>query len=103
MDGHSSHYTLGLLHYAQGHNIIVLGYPPHCTHILQGLDMVCFTKMKMEFQKEIEAFEDLHLANVGKKDFAGVFGWAYLRAFTSKTIKAAVAATGLHPFHPRAI
>ena len=28
MDGHSSHYTLDLLHYAQEHNIIVIGYPP---------------------------------------------------------------------------
>ena len=78
MDGHSSHYTLDLLRYTQDHNIIVLGYPPHCTHILQGLDVVCFAKMKTEFRKEVEIFKDLHFANVGKKDFAGVFGWAYL-------------------------
>jgi hypothetical protein len=103
MDGHSSHYTLDLLRYAEEHNIIVLGCPPHCTHVLQGLDVVCFAKMKTEFRKEIQVFEDLHLANVGKKDFAGVFGRAYLRAFTPETIKAAFAATGLHPFNPEAI
>ena len=46
MDGHSSHHKLDLLRYAQEHNIIVLGY---CTHVLQGLDVVCFAKMKTEF------------------------------------------------------
>jgi hypothetical protein len=103
MDGHCSHYTLDVLRYAQDNNIIILGYPPHCTHVLQGLDVVCFAKMKSEFHKEIHVFEDLHMTNVSKKDFAGVFGRAYLRAFTLETIKAAFAATGLYPFNPDAI
>ena len=34
LDGHSSHYTPKLLDYAQVNNIIILGYPPHCTHAL---------------------------------------------------------------------
>ena len=46
MDGHSSHHKLDLLRYAQEHNIIVLGY---CTQVLQGLNVVCFAKMKTEF------------------------------------------------------
>jgi hypothetical protein len=36
MDGHSSHYTLELLEYARENNIVILGYPPHCTHVLRG-------------------------------------------------------------------
>ena len=59
MDGHSSHYSLELLEFARANNIIILGYPPHCTHALQGLDVVCFAKMKKEFRKEINRFEDL--------------------------------------------
>jgi len=74
MDGHSSHYTLELLKYARDNNIVILGYPPHCTHVLQGLDVVCFAKMKREFRTEIHKFEDLHMAPVTKADFAGVFG-----------------------------
>ena len=66
MDGHSSHYTLDLLHYAQEHNIIVIGYPP-CTHILQRVDMACFAKMKTKFWKEIEICEDLHFAMCTRK------------------------------------
>ena len=78
MDGHSSHYTLELLEYAIANNIVILGYPPHCTHVLQGLDVVCFTKMKTEFHNEIRAFEDLHKRKVSKGDFTGVFGRAFL-------------------------
>ena len=73
MDGHSSHYTLELLEYARDNNIVILGYPPHCTHALQGLDVVCFTKVKEEFHEEIHEFEDLHMVGVGKGDCAGVF------------------------------
>lgn len=53
MDGHSSHYTLELLDYAYANNIIILGYPTHCTHVLQGLDVVCFAKFKTKFHCEI--------------------------------------------------
>jgi hypothetical protein len=55
--------------------------------------------MKTEFRKEIHAFEDSHMRGVGKGDFAGVFGRAYLRAFTPEAVKAAFAATGVHPFN----
>ena len=60
LDGHSSHYSLELLKYACAHNIIILGYPPHCTHALQGLDVVCFAKMKEDWKTEIKAFVSGH-------------------------------------------
>lgn len=99
MDGHSSHYTYSLLEYAIANNIVILGYPPHCTHALQGLDVVCFAQMKEQWKKEIEAFEMLHKRGVEKGDFTGVFGTAYLKAFTPETVKAAFSATGVYPFN----
>ena len=83
MDGHSSHYTPELLHYCKDNNIIVLRYPLHCTHILQGLDVVCFAKMKNKFHVEIEEHEHLYFQKVDKKDFAGVFGHALETSRTS--------------------
>jgi hypothetical protein len=103
MDGHGSHYTLELLEYAQANNIVILGYPPHCTHVLQGLDVVCFAKMKTEFRREIRTFEDLHKTKVKKGDFTGVFGRAFLRSFTKESVEAAFRATGIHPFNPEVI
>lgn len=59
--------------------------------------------MKAKSCKEIHAFEDSHMWGVGKGDFAGVFRWAYLCAFTLETVKAAFAATGVHPYNPDVI
>jgi DDE superfamily endonuclease len=97
LDGHSSHYTLPLLEYAWANNIIILRHPPHCTHVLQGLDVVCFAKMKLEFCCKIQS------RSVVKADFALVFRQAFLRAFTPKTVKAPFKATGVHPFNPDVI
>ena len=82
MDGHSSYYTLELLEFAWANNIIILGYPPHCTHALQGLDV---TWMKEAWKEEIRKFEELH-GKVPKGDFTKVFGKAFLIAFTKPTI-----------------
>ena len=67
-----------------------------------GPDVICFAKMKTEFRREIQAFENLHGSGVKKRDFAGVFGWAFQRVFDDKTVKAAFAATGVWPVNSRA-
>ena len=103
MDGHSSHYTADLLEYCIANNIEILGYPPHCTHALQGLDVVCFAKMKEIWKEEISAFETLHTRGVNKEDFCFVWGKAFLRAFTPETVKAAFSATGIHPYSANVI
>ncbi|KAJ3490068.1 hypothetical protein NLJ89_g11469 [Agrocybe chaxingu] len=103
MDGHSSHYTADLLEYCLANNIEVYGYPPHCTHALQGLDVVCFAKMKEVWKEEIRAFEKLHRHGVNKEDFLAVWGQAYLKAFTPENIRSAFEATGIHPFNPNVI
>lgn len=103
MDGHSSHYTLELLDFARANNIIILGYPPHCTHALQGLDVVCFAVMKGTWREEINIFEEVNKCQIGKGDFAMVFGKAFLRAFKPETVLAAFAKTGIHPFNPEVI
>ena len=51
IDGHCSHVNIPLLEYAVAANIIVFGYPPHTTHLLQGLDVVLFSPFKQAFAK----------------------------------------------------
>lgn len=59
--------------------------------------------MKECFKNEINQFETLHLRPVGKGDFTGVFGRAFLKAFTPDTVAAAFRVTGIHPFDPSVI
>ncbi|KAF5366827.1 hypothetical protein D9758_006536 [Tetrapyrgos nigripes] len=98
MDGHSSHFTPEIIEFAMRWNISIIGYPPHCTHALQGLDVVCFAKMKHELKLEINTFKETYKRPVGKAEIMGVFGRAFIRAFTLETAKAAFRATGIHPF-----
>ncbi|KIJ24820.1 hypothetical protein M422DRAFT_194237 [Sphaerobolus stellatus SS14] len=100
VDGHNSHHTGTLLQYAKENNIIMLGYPPHCTHALQGLDVACLSHLKDLYWKELESFEELNHGRISKHDFPFVFGMAFHKAFTEDTILAAFQATGIHPFNP---
>ena len=87
------------LEYAWANNIIVLGYPPHCTHALQGLDVVCFGKMKETWKQVITEFEDENRRDVTKGDFTYLFGKAFNQAFDDEAVKAAFRVTGVYPFN----
>jgi hypothetical protein len=82
---------------------MILGYPPHCTHVLQGLNVVCFAKMKEEWKAKLNQYEKTNQHSLTKADFACVFGTAFLQAFTPETTRAAFEATGVHPFNPNVI
>ncbi|KIY53749.1 DDE-domain-containing protein, partial [Fistulina hepatica ATCC 64428] len=103
MDGHSSHYTPELLEEAKRCNVKIIGYPPHCTHALQGLDVVCFGRMKVCWKQELHEFELTHERGVNKNEFAAVWGRAFIQAFTVDNVKMAFAATGIWPYNPEAI
>ncbi|KAF5333854.1 hypothetical protein D9758_018211 [Tetrapyrgos nigripes] len=103
MDGHSSHFTEPVIAFALENDIVIIGYPPHCTHALQGLDIVCFAKFKAQLKKAVVNFEEQHGQAVSKADFMGVFGTAFNELFDSDTIRAVWKATGLHPFDPSVI
>ncbi|THU87188.1 hypothetical protein K435DRAFT_632489, partial [Dendrothele bispora CBS 962.96] len=103
MDGHSSHFTPEIIQFAMTMNIMIVSYPPHCTHALQGLDVVCFAKMKTELKNAIQEFEETHLRNIGKADFMGVFLKGFAKSFDETTVKAAFRVTGIFPFDRSAI
>ncbi|KAF7372315.1 hypothetical protein MVEN_00091700 [Mycena venus] len=100
LDGHSSHYTEKFINFARANNIILLGYPPHCTHALQGLDVVCFAKMKSCWQSKIVAFEAEKMREVSKAEFLSVWAPAYVEAFDESTVRGAFKVTGVVPFNP---
>ncbi|KIJ35718.1 hypothetical protein M422DRAFT_124972, partial [Sphaerobolus stellatus SS14] len=103
LDGHSSHYMPELLWYSLRNGITILGYPPHCMHALQGLDVVCFAIMKLHWTYKVNAFEGTNSYSINKDDFVGVFGKAFIKAFTPKTIKSAFRATGICPYNPNIV
>jgi hypothetical protein len=102
-DGHSSHFTPELLKYAMDNNITILRYPLYCTHALQGLDVVCFMRMKASFNEEISMFKETQQHGIKKANFTGTFGCAFIHAFTSDLIIAAFYVTGICSFDQNVI
>ena len=89
VDGHNSHYTWEFLEYACANQVIVVCYPAHTTHLLQGLDVVVFAILKRMLSDEHNCWECETGEMVSKSNFLGIYRWAHLHALTPETIKSA--------------
>ena len=103
VDGHNSHYSRTFLQYARENSIIVICYPAHTTHILQGLDVIIFALLKCRLTEEHDLYERRTGKHIGKNNFLEVYGKAHNQALTLENIKAAFRKTGLCPFDPSVI
>lgn len=56
LDGHLSHTSLKTAQLAMENDITILKLPPHCTDLLQPLDVSCFAPLKSYYEKELLRF-----------------------------------------------
>lgn len=98
VDGHNSHYTRAYLEHARAHNIHVLCYPAHSTHVYQGLDVAVFSYLKACWSEERDRWEREKGEKVSKENFLAVYGAAHLRAMKPDIIASAFRKTGIWPF-----
>jgi hypothetical protein len=103
VDGHNSHYTRAFLEYARAHNIDVLCYPAHATHVYQGLDVAVFGSLKIYWSQERDKYERENREKVTKENFLAIYAKAHIRALTPETIRSAFRKTGSWPFNPNVI
>ena len=99
LDVHRSHYTGEFLDFAQEHNILVMGYFPHCTAVMQGLDVACFGALKINYGNEKVDFEGRTGEEANGGNFLQIYAPAYRKTFTEQTIRTAFRKTGLIPFN----
>ncbi|XP_055910751.1 uncharacterized protein LOC129945115 [Eupeodes corollae] len=87
MDNHESHCTIEAINFCQEHGIVLVTFPPHCTHRLQPLDVAVLGPFK---HKLSVAQNDWLLNNPSKTirihDLPGIANTAYIAAFTPKNI-----------------
>ncbi|KAJ3558517.1 hypothetical protein NM688_g878 [Phlebia brevispora] len=103
VDGHNSHCTLEFLQYAQLHNIHILCYPAHTTHIYQALDVGVFSVLKRAWTRERDNWERTKHEKVSKQNFLAILGLAWVDALTPGNIKAAFRKTSVWPYDPSKI
>lgn len=98
MDNHDSHITVQSLDYAKSNGIVLLTFPPHCSHKLQPLDRSVYGPLKKYYNA---ACNDWQLMNPGKPmtiyNIAENLGHAFPRAFTPENITSGFRVSGIFP------
>ena len=95
LDGHGSHITPEFDHYCSENSIVVLCMPPHSSHLLQLLDVVCFSVLKRTYGHQIEENMRLGINHIDKQEFLAAYPTARAKALYVNNIKARFAAIGL--------
>lgn len=97
VDNHKTHTTYQVLAYAKSQKIDVADYPPHSTHVLQGLDVTCFSPFKTYVSKMKKQYQREYGRPMNKKAILRHIKQPFDRAFCYKNIKSAFVTTGLEP------
>ena len=94
--------TLDFIKYCDDNRILLCILPPHSTHTLQPLDVVCFGPLSSEYKKEVANFteDSMRLLPIKKGDLFCVFWEVWVTVFTKTTILRSFEATGIAPLNP---
>ena len=74
--------------------------PPHSSHLLQTLDIGCFSVLKRSYGHLVEQQMRVGVNHIDKLDFLAAYPQARMEAYKSSTIQNAFAAAGLAPYDP---
>ena len=89
------------MRYLWEHNVIVLLFPPHCSHVLQPCDGPVFALCKGQFSRLVqEAMNREPGLMLGKEEFPGLFFKAFKQSMTPDNIIASFRITGVVPLNP---
>lgn len=103
LDGHGSHLTPEFDMTCKENNIIPICMPAHSSHLLQPLDVGCFSPLKRAYGKLIEQKGRLGYNHIDKLDFLKAYPAAHKEVFTMENTKSGFRATGIVPFNPHAV
>ena len=98
MDNHVSHISIEAITFAKAHGIVLLTFPPHCSHRLQPLDVGVYGPFKSAIKI---AFNDWMRSNPGKAitiyNVAELANKAFNKSFTSENITNSFKKSGIWP------
>jgi hypothetical protein len=100
LDGHGSHLQPRFYDYCMQNDIECLCMPPHSSHLLQPLDVGCFSALKRGYGKRVEEFGKGSEIRVTKSDFLSFYIPTRKDTFTKNNIRNSFAACGIVPLDP---
>ncbi|KAJ6436248.1 ATP-dependent DNA helicase PIF1 [Purpureocillium lavendulum] len=100
LDGHGSHVTPEFDKYCTDSAIVVLQMPAHSSHLLQPLDVGCFSPLKTIYGRKVQEKMLAGVNHIDKEDFLLLYVEARRQALSPSNIRSGFMATGLSPFNP---
>jgi hypothetical protein len=74
--------------------------PPHSSHLLQPLDVGCFSVLKRSYGKRVETLMSVGVNQIDKQEFLSIYQQARAEALHQNNVRSGFAATGLVPYNP---
>ena len=101
LDNHESHLSLDVLDYASNNGVVMLSFPPHCSHKMQPLDLSVFGPLKTRVSQAQTLWQR---NNPGKTmtiyDIPGVVNQPWQDSLTLRNITAGFRKAGVYPLDP---
>ena len=103
IDGHSSHITGDLIALCTQKNIDLLILPPHCSHLLQPLDVGVYRPLKRYHAQEVDQYTQAGITRIQRAHQVEIFIRIREKALTTQNIQAGWKGAGLITFNPRRV
>lgn len=99
LDNHSSHLSVRGIDFARANGIVMLSFPPHCSHRLQPLDRSVFGPLKGKVNALCDTWMRAHPGlPMTIYDIPGIVRVALPGAGTPANVSAGFSTTGIWPF-----
>jgi hypothetical protein len=99
-DGHGSHIEADFIAHCMENQIDLLIIPPHCSHILQPLDVGVFSALKRYHTSEMDAISRLSAQRIPCSEWLELLSHAREKAISKENILGGWRGTGLWPATP---
>lgn len=86
INGYESHNSIDFQDYYKEAKIITVQMPAHSSHLLQPLDVGCFSLLKRAYGAEILALARIMATKIDKLAFIQAYRAAYYKAFIKQNI-----------------
>ena len=103
MDGHSSHITGNMIALCMENNIDLLILPPHCSHLLQLLDVGVYGPLKRFHAQEVDRYTRAGLKRIQHSYWVEIFKSIREKGLIPLNIRSGWRAAGLIPFVPERV
>jgi hypothetical protein len=103
LDGHESHLNQDFKDYCLEHKILTFCMPPHSSHILQSLDVVCFLPLKRKYSQRVRDLARRRVFHINKEGFLPAFRNAFFDVFTEQNCYKAFESSGYVPLNSQVV